>query len=107
MIGAGNYCDNRYGAAACTGRGELAIRASTAKSIIMYMAQGMTMDKAVTKAMKDIHDLNSPGGMNSIAIDAEGNAISVTTRGDRESYYYYMDVDMEACEKRIGINVPE
>ena len=27
LIGAGNYCDNRVGAAACTGRGELAIRA--------------------------------------------------------------------------------
>src|SRR5215469_8628443 len=31
IIGAGNYCDNRVGAAACTGRGELAIRANTAR----------------------------------------------------------------------------
>jgi beta-aspartyl-peptidase (threonine type) len=107
IIGAGNYCDNRYGAAACTGRGELAIRASTARSLVMYLAQGMTLEEAATKAMKDIHNLNSPGGMNSLAIDAKGNAISVTTRGDRESYYYYMDVDMETSEKRIGINVPE
>ena len=32
IIGAGNYCDNRYGGAACTGMGELAIRVSTARS---------------------------------------------------------------------------
>ena len=73
----------------------------------MYLAQGMTLEEAATKAMKDIHNLNSPGGMNSLAIDAKGNAISVTTRGDRASYYYHMDVDMETSEKRIGINVPE
>ncbi len=30
IIGAGCYADNRYGAAACTGMGELAIRAGTA-----------------------------------------------------------------------------
>ena len=29
VIGAGNYAHNRYGAAACTGMGEMAIRAST------------------------------------------------------------------------------
>ncbi len=28
IVGAGNYCDNRYGAAACTGMGEIAIRAA-------------------------------------------------------------------------------
>ena len=73
----------------------------------MYMAQGMTLEEAATKAMKDIHNLNSPGGMNSLALDAKGNTLSVTTRGDRESYYYYMDVDSKEAEKRIGINVPE
>src|SRR5262249_11928586 len=37
IIGAGNYCDNRYGAVACTGRGEMAIRAATARSVVLYM----------------------------------------------------------------------
>ena len=31
LIGAGNYCDDRYGACACTGLGEWAIRAGTAR----------------------------------------------------------------------------
>ncbi|OLD10092.1 MAG: hypothetical protein AUJ06_02795 [Chloroflexi bacterium 13_1_40CM_3_70_6] len=34
IIGAGNYCDSRYGAAACTGYGELAIRRVTAKTAV-------------------------------------------------------------------------
>jgi len=37
IIGAGNYCDNRYGAVACTGMGELAIRVSTARSVVLYL----------------------------------------------------------------------
>jgi beta-aspartyl-peptidase (threonine type) len=40
LIGAGNYCDNRYGAVACTGMGELAIRVSTARSLVLYLKTG-------------------------------------------------------------------
>ncbi len=43
IIGAGNYCDNRVGAAACTGRGELSIRLSTARSIVFYMEGGVSV----------------------------------------------------------------
>ena len=42
IIGAGNYCDGRYGAAACTGLGELAIRASTARSLVLYLKMSWT-----------------------------------------------------------------
>ncbi|MCB9160531.1 MAG: isoaspartyl peptidase/L-asparaginase [Caldilineaceae bacterium] len=45
IIGAGNYCDNRYGGAACTGMGELAIRVSTARSLVLYMKMGMSLRK--------------------------------------------------------------
>ncbi len=40
LIGPGNYCDNRYGAAACTGMGELAIRAGTALSVVLVYEDG-------------------------------------------------------------------
>ena len=46
IIGAGNYCDNNVGAAACTGRGELSIRHSTARIIVAYMKMGMTPQEA-------------------------------------------------------------
>ena len=37
LIGAGNYCDDRFGACACTGLGEWAIRASTARTVVLAM----------------------------------------------------------------------
>ncbi|MBD3207063.1 hypothetical protein GF319_12075 [Candidatus Bathyarchaeota archaeon] len=105
IIGAGNYCDNRYGAAACTGRGELAIRNSTARSIISYIENGLSVKEACFRALKDIHELNSPGGMNCIAFDTKGNTISATIREDRESIHWYLSVDMDEPEQRTGINV--
>jgi beta-aspartyl-peptidase (threonine type) len=105
IIGAGNYCDNRYGAATCTGRGELAIRNSTARTIIHYMENGLRVKEAAFRAMKDIHELKGYGGMNCIAIDHKGSTISATTNPDRESIHWYMDIDSQEPEKRIGINV--
>lgn len=105
IIGAGNYCDNRYGAAACTGRGELAIRNSTARTIIHYMEGGLSPKEAAFRAMKDIHDLNAIGGMNCIVMDSKGTTTSATTTPGRESVHWYYNVDMTEPEKRIGINV--
>jgi beta-aspartyl-peptidase (threonine type) len=100
IIGAGNYCDNRYGAAACTGRGELAIRRSTARTIISYIENGKSLEEACIQAMKDIHSLNDTGNMNCIALDASGNTFSASI--SRESIHYYMDVDSESPEERKG-----
>ena len=52
IIGAGNYCDNRFGAAACTGMGELAIRLSTARTIISYMEKKGEIKKQYTGRLK-------------------------------------------------------
>ncbi len=107
IIGAGNYCDNRYGAAACTGRGELAIRNSTSRTIIHYMEDGLSVKEAAFRAMKDIHELKSYGGMNCLAMDNKGNTISATTNPDRESVYWHMDVDSKEAVLRKGIQVLE
>src|SRR5438874_6478556 len=60
IIGAGNYADNRYGAAACTGRGEMAIRAATAYSIVRSMRDGMPLEEALRRAILDLRDLVDP-----------------------------------------------
>ena len=57
VIGAGNYADSRYGAAACTGMGEMAIRASTARSVVFYMKMGYSLEAAGVQAMQDLRDL--------------------------------------------------
>jgi beta-aspartyl-peptidase (threonine type) len=105
IIGAGNYCDNRFGAAACTGRGELAIRLSTARTIVSYMENGKGLREACKRAMKDVNDLEANGVMNCLATDIEGNTMSATTSQGRESIHYYMNADTDIPEKRIGITV--
>ena len=105
IIGAGNYCDNRFGAAACTGRGELSIRNCTARTLIHYLADGLGVAAAAVRAMQDIHALESYGGMNCLLMDADGNTMSATTVSDRESIHWFMDTASHEPEKRAGISV--
>jgi beta-aspartyl-peptidase (threonine type) len=105
IIGAGNYCDNGVGAAACTGRGELAIRRSTARTIISYMENGKSLDDACIQAMKDILSLGDYGSMKCLAFDKDGNTCSASV--NEESIHYYMDVDSQEPEKRQGVWVKE
>lgn len=101
VIGAGNYCDNRFGAATCTGRGELSIRLSTSRTIISYLENGLTIQEACFRAMKDVHELHEKGDMNCLAMDNKGNTMSASTV--REAIHYYMDVDSTEPEQRNGI----
>lgn len=101
IIGAGNYCDNRFGAAACTGRGELTIRRCTARTIVGYMENGMSVRQACVQAMRDINSLNETGGISCIAFDRHGSTMSASTRG--ESFHYYMDIDSGEPEERPGV----
>lgn len=81
VIGAGNYADNRYGAAACCGYGELAIRAGTARSVVLYMQMGLSVEDACRKAMQDLEPLLAAqgGDMAIHAMDRNGHAFAVTT----------------------------
>ena len=51
--GAGNYCDLRYGGAACTGRGELSLRAGTAHRIVDLLGAGEDPSAACQQALAD------------------------------------------------------
>jgi beta-aspartyl-peptidase (threonine type) len=105
IIGAGNYCDNRYGAATCTGRGEIAITLNTTRTIISYMENGLSVREACFRAMKDVQELNHPGSMSCLGVDRWGKTTSASTRNGRESVYYYMDINSKEPEKRSGVNV--
>ena len=105
IIGAGNFCDNRFGAATCTGRGELAIRLGLARTIVNYIENGLSVREACFRGMKDINELNEKGGMNCLVMDKNGNTMSAST--SRDSIYWYMDVDSEEPEQRQGIWVKE
>jgi len=101
IIGAGNYCDNRYGAAACTGRGELAIRAGTARAVVAYMKSGMGVEEACTEAMKEVNEMADKASLNVIAFDSEGNISGAATH--REPPIWYMNATMEEVEEKSGI----
>jgi beta-aspartyl-peptidase (threonine type) len=91
IIGAGNYCDDRYGACACTGLGELSLRASTAHTVVMAMKQGLSVEDACVIALHDLDDLSlvAPDSivMDIVAVDAAGEYCAATTRS--ESWYAY------------------
>lgn len=74
IIGAGNYADQRYGAAACTGRGEMAQRCCTAHTVVSAMRFGCSLDDALRLAMSDLNALEDAfwGEVNIVAIDREG-----------------------------------
>ena len=82
VIGAGNYADDRYGAAACTGRGELAIRACTAFATVMHMRAGLSPDEACAAALRDVLSLEDPyaGPFNIIALDPSGRPGAASNR---------------------------
>ena len=46
LAGAGNYCDLRYGGAACTGRGELSMRVVGARMVVDALARGEQPNQA-------------------------------------------------------------
>jgi beta-aspartyl-peptidase (threonine type) len=109
IIAAGNYADNRFGAAACTGRGEMAIRCASAHSVVTYLRQGMALDDALRAAMIDLHHLVDPFAertnvMNIVAMDREGNVQAASTSS--ETQFVYQTVEMDAYELKPRLHVP-
>lgn len=106
LIGAGIYADNRYGAAACTGLGEMAILACTAHSVILYLKMGLSLEEAGRQAMEDLHFLAAPyhGPLNIVALDKNGRHAAFSNREERT--YIYMTEEMDEPEELPRIVVP-
>jgi len=106
IVGAGLYADNRYGAAACTGTGEMAIRAATAHSVVFYMKMGLSVMEAGQRAMADLNDLGGRylSGMNFIAVDREGNHAGFSSRTD--AMYLYLTDAMDAPAEAPRLYIP-
>lgn len=108
IIGAGNYADNRFGAAACTGRGEMAQRCLTGYSVVMFMRFGMSVNDALRTAMTDLHALDDPyaSEMNIVAIDCDGNPGAASTASGK-TYIYMRDEMADFIEaERLYIPYP-
>jgi isoaspartyl peptidase/L-asparaginase-like protein (Ntn-hydrolase superfamily) len=98
IIGAGNYCDNRAGAAACTGRGELAIRAQTARLAVERLAAGSPPQEACLDVLREAaaleDEFRSP--LQVLAMAPDGSHGAASSRKD--STYSMMTAEMREPE---------
>lgn len=105
IIGAGNYVDDRWGAAACTGRGEMAQRCVTAHSVVTFMRFGLSLEEALRLAMNDLSHLDDPyiNEMNIVGLDRDGNPGGASTF--RGKTMVFMREDMAEPEELERIHV--
>jgi beta-aspartyl-peptidase (threonine type) len=93
LIGAGNYCDGRIGAAACTGHGELAIRAGTARSVLLALQAGSGPAQACVTALAQALELPDEYGLalQALCLTPDGRHGGATTK--REATYSVQTAD--------------
>jgi isoaspartyl peptidase/L-asparaginase-like protein (Ntn-hydrolase superfamily) len=89
IVGAGSYCDERYGGACCTGFGELAMRLLTAKTAVDRLASGVSPDEVARAAIHDSSELDArrlrsstegPAAMNVVVLARDGRYASATNK---------------------------
>ncbi|WP_420833177.1 isoaspartyl peptidase/L-asparaginase [Pseudemcibacter aquimaris] len=102
IAGGGYYADSRFGAAACTHTGEMAIRCSTSRSIVMALQMGKTLDDAVKFAVEEVDGLKGGfiAGLVIHAIDVSGNHKVVSYNLDEPGKYWLWKPSMSAPELR-------
>lgn len=100
IAGAGGYVNNRYGAAACSGSGDIALRAGSARSLVLYLKMGLPLWNAARETIADSYEVersrNEP--LHIIALDAEGNHAGFSN--ERGSTYLFQRGDMAEYERR-------
>ncbi len=92
VIGAGNYCDRRYGAAACVGTGELAIRLGLARLVVAYLSMGMSPLDAARKGLQELSLLETSGVLQVLTMDARGQCAAVS---NSSTLHYYVATSEE------------
>lgn len=93
IIGAGNYADNRYGAAACTGMGELAVRTCAAHTAVGLMKAGHSPQAAGRAVLEEVLSLpNRIGGhLDILLLSADGTPSALTTDPEGCRYWAWAD----------------
>ncbi|HVG49812.1 MAG TPA: isoaspartyl peptidase/L-asparaginase [Rubellimicrobium sp.] len=102
--GAGYYADSRYGAAACTHTGEMTMRCSTARTIVLAMKLGRSLEDAVALAVEELAELGDGflGGVVIHAVDAQGHHQVTNFRCGGEIRYWLWDDTMTEPELRAA-----
>lgn len=90
LIGAGNYCDNRYGAATCMGLGEAAIRVNAAALAVFWLRIGRSLHDAGVAVVRELSSvlgtsraedhMQHADWVRVLIMDARGNVGAFSTR---------------------------
>jgi beta-aspartyl-peptidase (threonine type) len=82
LPGAGNYCDLRFGGAACTGRGELAMRVAGARAIVDALRAGDGPAEACRAMLADAFTLPDPfvAELRALALTPDGRHGGASSR---------------------------
>jgi beta-aspartyl-peptidase (threonine type) len=96
VIGAGNYVDDRYGAAACTGVGELTIRHGTALRAVTMLQAGLSLEQTGRATLRDLVPLSKPQNawIRLLVMDKDGNVGGFCTHAN--AIYKMQAVDEDA-----------
>ena len=102
--GAGYYADSRYGAAACTHTGEMTMRCATARTIVLAMKLGHTLEDALALAVEELAELGDGflGGVVIHAVDAQGNHQVTNFRCQGDIRYWIWEDSMVEPELRVA-----
>ncbi|NLS03834.1 N(4)-(beta-N-acetylglucosaminyl)-L-asparaginase [Rhizobium sp. P32RR-XVIII] len=102
--GAGFYADSRYGAAACTHTGEMTMRCSTSRTIVLALKLGYSLSDAIKLAVEELKELDSGflAGVVIHAVDAKGNHEVVNFRCEGEIRYWLWEDSMSEPELRTA-----
>lgn len=106
ILGAGNYADDRYGAAACIGHGELSIKAGTSRKVITGLRDGSSVEEACAAALHELVGLGvdkSEIYMSVVALDKEGNHFGASTW--EGTHYSHRTQRMTTVETRPNVRV--
>jgi len=105
IVGAGNFCDTRYGGACCTGFGELAIRNVTAKTAVDRLASGMSAVEVARRAIVDVNALED-AAFNIVVLAADSSHAAASNRRDRRYAWQRADMDAPELPAREIVSTP-
>jgi beta-aspartyl-peptidase (threonine type) len=109
LIGAGSYCDDRSGAATCTGWGELAVRAGAARAVVFGMQHGRPPEDACRDVLSDLPDAGVAGDtpLHILALHPNGTYAAASTAPDSRYAYWDSELDAPVARDRIQTNPQE
>jgi beta-aspartyl-peptidase (threonine type) len=101
ILGAGNYVDNRFGAAVCVGNGELVMRLCSARGAVASVEAGLDARRAAEKAVGEVERLHDrSGGFHITVMTRAGDLWCASNIKDPE--YYVMEEEDEAPRRVTG-----